>query len=167
MLRRLGELGIGYSDLTGGSRVCYATGMAVIEAAAMFDFELRVAAPEGYRPPAGVAGPPAGAAAPAHAQGGGTFAGSPKEGGAQYGAPIVRARPARPVARYFRVGRCRDGWVMHCTLGDWTTLIAEQPAVLADAEKAGYAPQGMANPFTGARMSSYTRSWPVCPANSV
>jgi benzylsuccinate CoA-transferase BbsE subunit len=24
--------------------------------------------------------------------------------------------------RYFRVGRCRDGWVMHCTLGDWTTL---------------------------------------------
>jgi len=25
--------------------------------------------------------------------------------------------------RYFRVGRCRDGWVMHCTLGDWTSLI--------------------------------------------
>ena len=24
--------------------------------------------------------------------------------------------------RYFRVGRCRDGWVMHCTLGDWTSL---------------------------------------------
>lgn len=24
--------------------------------------------------------------------------------------------------RFFRVGRCRDGWVMHCTLGDWTTL---------------------------------------------
>jgi crotonobetainyl-CoA:carnitine CoA-transferase CaiB-like acyl-CoA transferase len=25
--------------------------------------------------------------------------------------------------RYFRVGRCKDGWVMHCTLGDWTSLI--------------------------------------------
>ena len=25
--------------------------------------------------------------------------------------------------RYFRVGHCRDGWVMHCTLGDWTSLV--------------------------------------------
>jgi benzylsuccinate CoA-transferase BbsE subunit len=25
--------------------------------------------------------------------------------------------------RYFRIGRCRDGWVMHCTLGDWTSLV--------------------------------------------
>lgn len=25
--------------------------------------------------------------------------------------------------RYFRVGRCRDGFVMHCTLGDWTSLV--------------------------------------------
>src|SRR5581483_7421724 len=25
--------------------------------------------------------------------------------------------------RYFKVGRCRDGWVMHCTLGDWTSLV--------------------------------------------
>ena len=25
--------------------------------------------------------------------------------------------------RYFCVGRCRDGWVMHCTLGDWTSLV--------------------------------------------
>jgi len=25
--------------------------------------------------------------------------------------------------RYFRLGRCRDGWVMHCTLGDWTSLL--------------------------------------------
>ncbi len=25
--------------------------------------------------------------------------------------------------RYFRIGRCRDGYVMHCTLGDWTSLI--------------------------------------------
>jgi crotonobetainyl-CoA:carnitine CoA-transferase CaiB-like acyl-CoA transferase len=26
--------------------------------------------------------------------------------------------------RYFRVGRCRDGWLMHCTLGDWTSLVS-------------------------------------------
>ncbi|HKV55993.1 MAG TPA: CaiB/BaiF CoA-transferase family protein [Candidatus Binataceae bacterium] len=26
-------------------------------------------------------------------------------------------------SRYFRVGRCRDGYVMHCTLGDWTSLV--------------------------------------------
>jgi crotonobetainyl-CoA:carnitine CoA-transferase CaiB-like acyl-CoA transferase len=25
--------------------------------------------------------------------------------------------------RYFRVARCRDGYAMHCTLGDWTSLI--------------------------------------------
>jgi len=25
--------------------------------------------------------------------------------------------------RYFRVGRCRDGHVLHCTLGDWTSLV--------------------------------------------
>ena len=42
-------------------------------------------------------------ASPAAAQGGGTV-GPSLEGGAQYGTPIVRARPARPVARYFRVG---------------------------------------------------------------
>ena len=42
-------------------------------------------------------------AAPAAAQAGGT-PGPSVEGGAQYGAPLVRARPARPVARYFRVG---------------------------------------------------------------
>jgi benzylsuccinate CoA-transferase BbsE subunit len=24
--------------------------------------------------------------------------------------------------RFFRVGRCKDGFVMHCTLGDWTSL---------------------------------------------
>jgi Peptidase family M23 len=41
--------------------------------------------------------------AAAAAQGGGTV-GPSVEGGAQYGAPIVRARVARPVARYFRVG---------------------------------------------------------------
>ena len=26
-------------------------------------------------------------------------------------------------SRYFRVGRARDGYIMHCTLGDWTTLV--------------------------------------------
>jgi crotonobetainyl-CoA:carnitine CoA-transferase CaiB-like acyl-CoA transferase len=26
-------------------------------------------------------------------------------------------------SRYFRVARCRDGYIMHCTLGDWTSLI--------------------------------------------
>ncbi len=26
-------------------------------------------------------------------------------------------------SRFFRVGRCRDGHIMHCTLGDWTSLI--------------------------------------------
>jgi benzylsuccinate CoA-transferase BbsE subunit len=25
--------------------------------------------------------------------------------------------------RFFKVGRCKDGWVLHCTLGDWTSLI--------------------------------------------
>jgi murein DD-endopeptidase MepM/ murein hydrolase activator NlpD len=40
---------------------------------------------------------------PALAQGGGT-AGPSAEGGSQYGAPITRAHPARPRARYFRVG---------------------------------------------------------------
>ena len=39
---------------------------------------------------------PAGAAAAAHAQGGGTLAGPPQAGGAQYGAPIVRAHPGAP-----------------------------------------------------------------------
>jgi len=26
-------------------------------------------------------------------------------------------------SRYFRVAPCRDGYVMHCTLGDWTSLV--------------------------------------------
>ncbi len=26
-------------------------------------------------------------------------------------------------SRHFRVTRCRDGYVMHCTLGDWTSLV--------------------------------------------
>jgi hypothetical protein len=63
-----------------------------------------VGGPAGMAIALAVLASPASAAALAHAQGGGTFAGSPKEGGAQYGTPIVRANPARPVARYFRVG---------------------------------------------------------------
>src|SRR5919197_1779285 len=43
------------------------------------------------------------AVSPALAQGGGAT-GPSLEGGSQYGAPIVRARPVRPRARYFRVG---------------------------------------------------------------
>jgi crotonobetainyl-CoA:carnitine CoA-transferase CaiB-like acyl-CoA transferase len=26
-------------------------------------------------------------------------------------------------SRFFRVGHCRDGYIMHCTLGDWTSLL--------------------------------------------
>ncbi len=26
-------------------------------------------------------------------------------------------------SRYFRIGRCRDGYIMHCSLGDWTSLV--------------------------------------------
>jgi benzylsuccinate CoA-transferase BbsE subunit len=26
-------------------------------------------------------------------------------------------------SRFFRVGKCRDGYLMHCTLGDWTSLV--------------------------------------------
>ena len=26
-------------------------------------------------------------------------------------------------SRYFRIGQCRDGAIMHCTLGDWTSLV--------------------------------------------
>jgi benzylsuccinate CoA-transferase BbsE subunit len=26
-------------------------------------------------------------------------------------------------SRYFRVARCRDGYIMHCSLGDWTSLV--------------------------------------------
>jgi murein DD-endopeptidase MepM/ murein hydrolase activator NlpD len=40
----------------------------------------------------------------ATAQGGGVATPSDAAGGAQFGAPIKTARPARPVARYFRVG---------------------------------------------------------------
>ena len=53
--------------------------------------------------PAGMAVVLAALAAPALAQAGGT-PGPSVEGGTQYGAPVLRARPARPVARYFRVG---------------------------------------------------------------
>jgi crotonobetainyl-CoA:carnitine CoA-transferase CaiB-like acyl-CoA transferase len=37
-----------------------------------------------------------------------------------------RVEPRRGMlhwSRYFRVGKCRDGYIMHCTLGDWTSLV--------------------------------------------
>ncbi len=36
---------------------------------------------------------------------------------------VERRRGTLHWSRFFRVGRCRDGYVMHCTLGDWTSLI--------------------------------------------
>jgi crotonobetainyl-CoA:carnitine CoA-transferase CaiB-like acyl-CoA transferase len=36
---------------------------------------------------------------------------------------IERRRGTLHWSRFFRIGRCRDGYVMHCTLGDWTTLV--------------------------------------------
>jgi crotonobetainyl-CoA:carnitine CoA-transferase CaiB-like acyl-CoA transferase len=40
----------------------------------------------------------------------------------QNGAIEVR-RGSLHWSRFFRVGKCRDGYLMHCTLGDWTSLI--------------------------------------------
>jgi benzylsuccinate CoA-transferase BbsE subunit len=36
---------------------------------------------------------------------------------------IERRRGTLHWSRFFRIGRCRDGYVMHCTLGDWTSLV--------------------------------------------
>jgi benzylsuccinate CoA-transferase BbsE subunit len=36
---------------------------------------------------------------------------------------VARRQGTLHWTRYFRVGRCRDGYVMHCTLGDWTALV--------------------------------------------
>jgi benzylsuccinate CoA-transferase BbsE subunit len=36
---------------------------------------------------------------------------------------IARRQGTLHWTRFFRVGRCKDGWVLHCTLGDWTSLI--------------------------------------------
>jgi benzylsuccinate CoA-transferase BbsE subunit len=36
---------------------------------------------------------------------------------------IARRRATLHWTRFFRIGRCRDGYVMHCTLGDWTSLV--------------------------------------------
>jgi len=36
---------------------------------------------------------------------------------------IPRRQGSLHWTRYFRVGRCRDGWVMHCSVGDWTSLL--------------------------------------------
>ncbi len=36
---------------------------------------------------------------------------------------VARRQGTLHWTRFFRLGRCKDGWVMHCTLGDWTSLI--------------------------------------------
>jgi crotonobetainyl-CoA:carnitine CoA-transferase CaiB-like acyl-CoA transferase len=36
---------------------------------------------------------------------------------------IAQRQGALHWTRYFRTGRCADGYVMHCTLGDWTSLV--------------------------------------------
>lgn len=36
---------------------------------------------------------------------------------------VARRQGTLHWTRYFCVGRCKDGWVMHCTLGDWTSLV--------------------------------------------
>ncbi len=36
---------------------------------------------------------------------------------------VARRQGTLHWTRFFRVGRCKDGWVLHCTLGDWTSLI--------------------------------------------
>jgi len=45
-------------------------------------------------------------------------------GGSYFGAGIIEPRRGTlHWSRYFRVGKCRDGYIMHCTLGDWTSLV--------------------------------------------
>ena len=39
------------------------------------------------------------------------------------GLGIERRRGSLHWSRYFCVARCRDGYVMHCSLGDWTSLV--------------------------------------------
>jgi benzylsuccinate CoA-transferase BbsE subunit len=39
------------------------------------------------------------------------------------GAGVQNRQGSLHWSRYFRVGRCRDGYVLHCTLGDWTSLV--------------------------------------------
>ena len=55
-------------------------------------------------------------------------AGSDGRGGRACRGQLLRgeADPRRGTlhwSRFFRVGKCRDGYIMHCTLGDWTSLI--------------------------------------------
>ena len=39
------------------------------------------------------------------------------------GLGIEKRRGSLHWSRYFRVAECRDGYVMHCSLGDWTSLV--------------------------------------------
>jgi benzylsuccinate CoA-transferase BbsE subunit len=43
-------------------------------------------------------------------------------------------------SRFFRVGKCRDGYIMHCTLGDWTSLVewAKSDGKAADLDDPNY-----------------------------
>ncbi len=36
---------------------------------------------------------------------------------------IAERRGSLHWTRYFRVGKCRDGYILHCALGDWTSLV--------------------------------------------
>jgi len=41
-----------------------------------------------------------------------------------FGARVIPGRyGSMHWARGFRVGKCKDGWILHCLAGDWTTLI--------------------------------------------
>src|SRR5262249_60914305 len=62
---------------------------------------------------------------PAAVRCGGGAAAPPEHVPGLFPQPGQTRRPRGPLhwTRFFRVGRCRDGWVMHCTLGDWTSLI--------------------------------------------
>ncbi len=39
------------------------------------------------------------------------------------GLGVEKRRGGLHWSRFFRVGRCRDGYILHCTLGDWTSLV--------------------------------------------
>ena len=61
--------------------------------------------------------------------------------------------------RFFKVGRCKDGWVLHCTLGDWTSLIEW---VKADGLGADIDEPEMEEPMHRQRMAE--RIFPVLDA---
>ena len=53
-----------------------------------------------------------------------TTAGVEHVAGSSFGhGPVEPRRGTLHWSRYFRVGKCRDGYILHCTLGDWTSLV--------------------------------------------